>query len=106
VEVRVATRDDLDGVTETLTAAFESDPLWSWAFPELADEEEASVESRLAELAENLALIDAEGMPAYLESSNAAVNDARYEGLGFVRVGEFKRPDERLTVSTMWRDGR
>lgn len=193
MEVRVATRDDLDGVTETLTAAFESDPLWSWAFPEragleawwrfliasalrypwvriagdyaaasvwippggteLADEEEASVESRLTKLAgphapevaellerfdsshptgephyylsllgthpdhrgkgigmallaENLALIDAEGMPAYLESSNAAANDARYEGLGFVRVGGFRRPDERLTVSTMWRDAR
>lgn len=36
MEVRVATRDDLEGVTETLTAAFESDPLWSWAFPERA----------------------------------------------------------------------
>lgn len=35
MNVRVATRGDLDGVTETLTAAFASDPLWSWAFPEV-----------------------------------------------------------------------
>jgi len=34
VEVRAATEQDLDGVTATLTAAFESDPLWGWAFPE------------------------------------------------------------------------
>jgi len=24
--------------------------------------------------------------------------------LGFRRVGEFNRPDERLTVATMWRE--
>jgi GNAT superfamily N-acetyltransferase len=35
MEVRVATADDLDGVTATLTAAFASDPLWGWAFPEV-----------------------------------------------------------------------
>jgi hypothetical protein len=34
VRVRVATYRDLDAVTATLTAAFEADPLWSWAFPE------------------------------------------------------------------------
>lgn len=34
MDVRVATSTDLDGVTEMLTAAFASDPLWSWAFPE------------------------------------------------------------------------
>jgi GNAT superfamily N-acetyltransferase len=54
-------------------------------------------------LAHNLAMIDADGMPAYLESTNAA-NDKRYEGKGFRRVGSFTRPDELLTVSTMWRD--
>jgi GNAT superfamily N-acetyltransferase len=189
---RVATARDLDGVTATLTAAFEMDPLWSWAFPErdglaawwrfyiasalrypwvwiaddyaaasvwippggieLIDEEEASVEPMLADLigprapevltllerfedshpngrphyylsllgthpdyrgkglgmallADNLARIDSEGMPAYLESSNSA-NDSRYERHGFKRVGEFSRPDERLTVTTMWREGR
>jgi GNAT superfamily N-acetyltransferase len=31
---RVATPDDLDGLTATLTAAFQGDPLWSWAFRE------------------------------------------------------------------------
>src|SRR3954453_9386153 len=42
-------------------------------------------------LAENLAMIDSEAMPAYLESSNPQ-NDPRYERLGFVQVGEFHRP--------------
>jgi GNAT superfamily N-acetyltransferase len=186
---RVATESDLDGVTATLTAAFSTDPLWSWAFPdsealagwwrfhissalrypwvwiaddyaaaavwippggvELTEEEEGRVESILGDLigprapevielldrfershpgderhyylsllgthpdhrgkglgmkllAENLARIDTEGMPAYLESSNSA-NDPRYERLDFRRVGQFTRPDEGVTVSTMWR---
>ena len=34
---RVATAADLEGVTATLTAAFATDPLWSWAFPNPAD---------------------------------------------------------------------
>jgi GNAT superfamily N-acetyltransferase len=191
VEVRLATERDVDGVTATLVAAFEADPLWSWAFPreglddlwrllvasamryslvrvaddyaaasvwippggtELTAEEEASlgpmfeaqIGSRTAEvlalfermervhpagpphyylsllgthpdhrgkglgmalLAENLAEIDSEGMPAYLESSNPE-NDPRYERLGFVRAGEFERPDGGLTCSTMWRQPR
>lgn len=189
--VRVASEHDLDGITATLTAAFEADPLWSWAFPrkglaelwrlfvssalrypwvwvagdyaavsvwippggtELTEAEAASLEPRLhglvgsrapevmslferldhahpdgprhyylsllgthpdhrgkglgmALLAENLAMIDSERTPAYLESSNPE-NDPRYERLGFVRVGEFQRPDGRLTCSTMWRESR
>ncbi len=60
--------------------------------------------SGMALLAEGLARIDAEGMPAYLESSNSA-NDGRYERLGFERVGEFRRPpDDAVAVSTMWRE--
>ncbi len=191
VDKRPATQADLDGVTAVLTAAFASDPLWSWAFPdpadlaewwrllagsalryervwtledhaavavwippggvELTEEEEEElvgpllerlVGSRSAEvqellerfqathphepvhyylsllathpdhrgkglgmglLAECVAEIDAAGAPAYLESSNPA-NDHRYERLGFVKKGEFNRPDDQLTVSTMWRD--
>jgi GNAT superfamily N-acetyltransferase len=45
-------------------------------------------------LAHNLALFDAEGIPAYLESTNPA-NDRRYERLGFVKVGEVSTPDGR-----------
>ncbi|HEY7256355.1 MAG TPA: GNAT family N-acetyltransferase [Solirubrobacterales bacterium] len=188
--MRVATERDLDRVTETLTAAFADDPLWSWAFPEreileawwrfhvssalrypwvlvaddgaaasvwippggveLTEDEEHRVEPLLhdlvgsrapdvlelldrfershpddephyylsllgthpdhrgkgagmALLADGLTRIDAERMPAYLESSNSA-NDPRYERLGFERVGEFRRPDEAVTVSTMWRE--
>ncbi len=59
----------------------------------------------MALLADNLAELDAEGMPAYLESSNPA-NDPRYERLGFVRKGGFERPDGGLTCSTMWREPR
>ena len=32
--VRVATAEDIDGLTATLTAAFANDPVWSWAFPD------------------------------------------------------------------------
>jgi GNAT superfamily N-acetyltransferase len=53
--------------------------------------------------ADGLDRIDSEQMPAYLESSNAA-NDHRYERLGFTRVGGFTRPDEAVSVSTMWRE--
>jgi GNAT superfamily N-acetyltransferase len=56
-------------------------------------------------LAENLAVIDEEHAPAYLESSNPA-NNARYEGAGFAPHGEFKSPDGEHLVTTMWREGR
>ena len=56
-------------------------------------------------LAENLARIDEEGMAAYLESSNPD-NVARYESVGFRRVGEFSTPDGSHTVATMWREAR
>ena len=36
-ETRIATASDLDGLTTTLTAAFELDPLWRWAFPDPVD---------------------------------------------------------------------
>jgi GNAT superfamily N-acetyltransferase len=190
MNLRVATGDDLDGIVATLTAAFETDPLWGWAFTErqnletwwrflvtsalrypwawIADdyaavsvwippggveltvEEEAAIEPLLNELigaratevlellerfedahptdrphyylsllathpdhrgkglgmallADSLTRIDAEGMPAYLESSNSA-NDPRYEREGFTRIGRFMRPDGEVSVSTMWRD--
>jgi GNAT superfamily N-acetyltransferase len=189
-EPRIATASDLDGLTTTLTAAFATDPLWSWAFPdpenlavwwrfcigsalrhpwvwvsgeyaaasvwippdgtELTEEEEERVEPLIrgligprctdvmelldrfedshpneephyylsllgthpdrrgeglgmALLARNLERMDAEGIPAFLESSNLG-NNARYEGLGFRQVGEFTTPGGARTVATMWRD--
>jgi len=52
-------------------------------------------------LAQTLRLIDAEGMPAYLESSNPA-NDARYARFGFEPHGTLTAPSgHRFT--TMWR---
>ena len=58
-------------------------------------------------LGENLARIDAEHMPAYLESSNPA-NNQRYERLGFAAIGAFYPPDRESgpPVTTMWRDAR
>jgi GNAT superfamily N-acetyltransferase len=56
-------------------------------------------------LAANLARIDEQRLPAYLESSNRA-NDHRYERLGFVQVGEFAAPRGGPTVVCMWRDPR
>ena len=189
---RVATDADLDGLTATLTAAFETDPLWGrWAFPdakddlavwwrfyiasalrypsvwvrgdyaaaavwippngtELTEDEEERLEPLLDQLvgprapdvmklverfeashprerphyylgllathpdyrgrglgmgllAENLASMDAEGVPTYLESTNPE-NNPRYERLGFRQVGEFTTPDGKRTVTTMWRD--
>jgi GNAT superfamily N-acetyltransferase len=59
----------------------------------------------MALLAENLALIDREQMPAYLESSNPG-NNHRYERHGFVKIGEFYPPEGSTPVTTMWRDAR
>jgi GNAT superfamily N-acetyltransferase len=57
----------------------------------------------MALLAENLARVDRERMPAYLESSNPA-NDKRYEQHGFRAIGEFSPPGSSIPVTTMWRD--
>jgi GNAT superfamily N-acetyltransferase len=187
---RLATVDDLEGVTDTVWRAFRDDPLWRWVFgedekaprrwwglllqsalrypcvwvaddfaavavwippggTELTAEEEERVGPLIQELvgarapavfdllerfdtshphgpphyylsllgthpqsrgqglgmqlvAENLALIDAEGAAAYLESSNPA-NDRRYERLGFAPSGAFSTPDGAHSVTTMWR---
>ncbi|HET7417229.1 MAG TPA: GNAT family N-acetyltransferase [Solirubrobacterales bacterium] len=52
-------------------------------------------------LADNLTRIDAEGMAAYLESSNPA-NVPRYERLGFAVFDEFA-VTEGIVVAQMWR---
>lgn len=59
----------------------------------------------MALLRENLEMVDAEHMPAYLESTNP-VNVARYESVGFAKVGEFTLPGGGPTVDTMWREAR
>jgi GNAT superfamily N-acetyltransferase len=191
---RLATEADAAAIVTTLSAAFDADPLWSWAFPdddkrpaqyetffglfvesaipngwvwttdqaaavavwtppgksELSEEAEAKIEPFLAAelgphadpvmqvfehfasalpedqdfyylsllgthpghrghgigmalLEANLAQIDAEAMPAYLESSNPA-NNTRYERLGFKPRTEFSTPEGRHTVTTMWRE--
>jgi GNAT superfamily N-acetyltransferase len=193
IRPRLATAADAAAIVATLSAAFDADPLWSWAFPdddkrpaqyktffglfvesaipngwvwttgqaaavavwtppgksELSDEAEARVEPFLTAelgahaepvlqvlesfesacpdgadfyylsllgthpdhrgrglgmslLAANLAQIDAEAMPAYLESSNPA-NNARYERLGFRPQAKFSTPEGRHAVTTMWR---
>jgi len=59
----------------------------------------------MALLKENLARIDAEHMPAYLESSNP-VNNERYESVGFVPVSSFHAPGDGPLVTGMWRKSR
>jgi GNAT superfamily N-acetyltransferase len=56
-------------------------------------------------LAETLARVDAEGMPAYLESTNPA-NDARYESVGFEPSRTFEGYVPGSVVTTMWRPAR
>ncbi|MFG2042950.1 GNAT family N-acetyltransferase [Dactylosporangium sp. NPDC048998] len=51
----------------------------------------------------NLAEWDAEGVPAYLESSNPA-NNKRYAGVGFRPRGGFAYPHGGPVVTTMWRE--
>ncbi len=55
-------------------------------------------------ITENLARVDAEHLPTYLESTNP-VNLPRYEALGFRRIGQFA-PTGGPTVTTMWREAR
>ncbi len=59
----------------------------------------------MALLADNLAHIDAEGVPAYLESTNPANLD-RYRSVGFVDHGSFALGDDGPVVTTMWREPR
>jgi GNAT superfamily N-acetyltransferase len=59
----------------------------------------------MALLRENLDRIDEQGLPAYLESTNP-VNHRRYEGVGFVQVGEFSAPNGGPRAACMWRDAR
>ncbi len=59
----------------------------------------------IALLQENLARIDVEHMPAYLESSNPN-NNHRYESVGFVAVTTFQAPGDGPTVTGMWRNRR
>jgi GNAT superfamily N-acetyltransferase len=54
-------------------------------------------------LEENIARFDREGVPTYLESSNA-INNPRYEGLGYRKVGEFDTPGGSATITAYWRD--
>ena len=56
-------------------------------------------------LADNLELIDAEGMPAYLESTNVA-NNPRYGRVGFEVVGSFEGYVPGSVITTMWRPAR
>ena len=47
--------------------------------------------------------LDAQGTPAYLESSNPA-NNHRYASVGFRPHAEFRYPGNGPVVTTMWRD--
>lgn len=59
----------------------------------------------MALVAGNLGLVDAEGRPAYLESTNPANLD-RYRSVGFDDLGGFVLPGDGPEVTTMWREAR
>ena len=59
----------------------------------------------MALLADDLQRLDAEHLPAYLESTNPA-NDRRYMSVGFEPVGEFRTVDEERVITRMWRPAR
>jgi hypothetical protein len=50
----------------------------------------------------SLARFDADGAPAYLESTNPG-NDHRYERAGFRRIGGFEAVIDGAPIATMWR---
>jgi GNAT superfamily N-acetyltransferase len=56
-------------------------------------------------LGDSLAVVDAAGMPAYLEASNVG-NVPLYARYGFEVRGEFQLPDGGPAVTTMWRPAR
>ncbi len=57
----------------------------------------------MALLKENLTRVDAQRMPAYLESTNP-VNNQRYQSLGFKPISSFQAPRNGPTVTGMWRE--
>jgi GNAT superfamily N-acetyltransferase len=59
----------------------------------------------MALLADDLDRIDADHLPAYLESTNPA-NDRRYMSVGFEPVGAFRTVDEKRVITRMWRAAR
>jgi GNAT superfamily N-acetyltransferase len=59
----------------------------------------------MAQLRHDLSLIDEEGFPAYLESSNPA-NNVRYAAVGFEALSEFTYPGGGPVVTPMWRPAR
>jgi GNAT superfamily N-acetyltransferase len=59
----------------------------------------------MALLADDLRRLDAQHLPAWLESTNPA-NDTRYASVGFERVGEFRTVDGQRPITTMWRAAR
>ena len=59
----------------------------------------------MALLGDDLERLDADHLPAYLESTNPA-NDRRYMSVGFEPVGEFRTVDEERVITRMWRPAR
>ena len=56
----------------------------------------------MALLEESLTLVDAAGVPAYLESTNPR-NNPRYERVGFRKIGAYSLPGDGPRVEMMWR---
>jgi len=108
-ESMIAAALDADGVTElhTLFERFEASraPLRPHYYLSLlaTDPEHRGRGIGQALLAEDLGRWDVAGVPAYLESTNAA-NDHRYVRAGFRPIGGFETIREPTWITAMWRE--
>ncbi|MEV5611148.1 GNAT family N-acetyltransferase [Streptomyces sp. NPDC052225] len=90
-------------IGEQLTAALPQEPFFYLTLLGVHDDHRGKgLGMRL--LAESLERVDAQGAPAYLESTNPA-NLARYQSVGFTPRGEITTATGHV-VTTMWRPGR
>ena len=101
-----ATAEDLDRLIvlgETMDAVHPAEPHWYLGMiATLPDRRSEGLGSAL--LAHCLRIVDAEGVPAYLESSNPR-NLGLYERHGFVATGRIDLPDG-VFMTPMWREAR
>ena len=97
-------RSECGSILEQMGAAHPKDAHWHLAFIGV-DPAQHGRGIGAALLRHTLALVDAQHLHAYLESSNPA-NDRRYTSVGFVPHGEFRYPGGGPVVTTMWRPAR
>jgi GNAT superfamily N-acetyltransferase len=95
--------DELMGLMERFEAVQPADPPHYYLDLLGVHDDHRGKGMGIALLAENLERFDSEGVPSYLESSNAGTN-SKYERLGYRQIGEFTTPDDSVVITAYWRD--